>query len=56
VSLARAINDAHAASPYFVEDFVVTQAPLLIRDIDFTQYAFKSRSRNLAHGFQSLTQ
>jgi hypothetical protein len=56
VSLAREINHAHTTAPDLVEDFVIAQAPLLIWHVDFSDYAFKNRSRHLASGFQSLAQ
>src|SRR5215469_5708579 len=54
VTLARAINHAHAAARDLIEDFVITQAPLRIWHIHFGHYAFKSISRD--PGFESLTQ
>src|SRR5206468_7853800 len=52
----RAINYAHATAPDLVEDFVIAQAPLLIRHVDFSDYAFKDRSRHVTSSFQSLAQ
>src|SRR5215472_6462262 len=54
VSLARAINHAHAAPSDLVEDFVIAEVPLRIRHVDFSHYAFESSSR--CSGFQSLAQ
>ena len=56
VSLTRAINHAHAASPDLVEDFVIAQAPLPVRHVDFSDYAFKSRARHVATSRESLAQ
>src|SRR5437773_9241543 len=56
VSLTREINYAHAAAPDLVEDFVIAQAPLLIRHVHFSDYAFKNCSRDLVTSFQSLPQ
>ena len=47
VSLTRTINYAHAAPSDLVEDFVIAQAPLPVRHLDFRNYAFKSRARHL---------
>jgi len=56
VPLAREINYAHAAATDLVEDFVIAQAPLLIRHIHFSDYVFKNCSRDLVTSFQSLAQ
>jgi hypothetical protein len=56
MSLSREINYAHAAAPDLVENFVIAQAPLLIRHVYFSDCAFKSCSRDFVGSFQSLAQ
>src|SRR5437016_1101999 len=54
--LPAAINHAHTAAPDLLQDFVITEMPVLVRDVDFSENAFKSRARYLANSFQALTQ
>src|SRR6476661_8305790 len=56
VSLAREINYAHAAATDLVENFVIAQAPLLIRHVHLGDCTFKNCSRHLVPSFQSLPQ
>ena len=56
MSLPREINYAHAAATDLVEDFVIAQAPLLIRHVHFGDCTFKNCSRDLVASFQSLAQ
>jgi hypothetical protein len=54
--LAGAINDTHAAPSDLVEDFVIAQAPLPVRDVDFIEDVFESRLRHPGNGFQTRAQ
>src|SRR6266487_1583231 len=56
VSLAGAINHAHAAARDLVEDFVIAQVPLRIRHVGFSEDAFIICSRHPASSSQSLAQ
>jgi hypothetical protein len=37
MALTRAIDDAHAAAADLLEDFVIAEAPVLVRQIHFRQ-------------------
>src|SRR5262245_15649719 len=54
VSLARAVNHAHAAASDLVKDFVIAEVPLRIRHFHFSHDVFEIRSRY--SGFESLAQ
>src|SRR5947199_111039 len=56
MSLARQINYAHAAATDFVENFVIAQAPLLIRHVHFADCSSTNCSRDLGTSFHSLAE
>jgi hypothetical protein len=56
MSLAREIDYAHAAAPDLVEDFIIAQAPLLIRHVHFGDRAFKNCSGDFVTSFQAIAQ
>lgn len=54
VSLLGPINYAHAPAPDLLENFVITQAPFLVRQVYFREDAFKNLARRFPCGFQSF--
>src|SRR6266480_1712031 len=54
--LSRTINDSHAATPDFLQNFVMTQAPHLVGHVCFREDAFERFTGLLAFGFKSLAQ
>src|SRR6266571_3775032 len=56
VLLARAINHSHAAAPDFLQDFVMTKAPLLVGNVCFREDTFERFTGRLAFSFKSFAQ
>jgi hypothetical protein len=54
--LARAINYSHPAATNFLQNFVMTEAPLGIGHVVFYEHTLERFTRPLPFGFKSLTQ
>src|SRR5882724_7791857 len=56
VLLSRAINHSHAATPDFLQDFVMPEAPFVVGHVVFCEDPFECFAGYLAFGFKSLAQ
>src|SRR5262245_20208035 len=56
VLLPCSVNHSHAAAADFLQNFVVTEAPLCVPHIGFYEDVFKGFARGFAFGFKSLAQ
>src|SRR6266566_5148725 len=54
--LPRAINHSHATAPDFLQNFVMTKAPLLVGHVRFREDALERLARRFAFSFKSLAQ
>src|SRR6266542_3618935 len=56
VLLSCAINHSHAAAPDLLQNFVMTEAPLLVGHVCFREDIFERFAGRLAFGFESFAQ
>src|SRR6266511_5471678 len=56
VLLTRAINHSHTATSDFLQDFVMTEAPLFVGHVRFRKDAFERFPGGLPFSFKSLAQ
>src|SRR6266498_9451 len=56
VLLTSAINHSHASASDFLQDFVMTEAPLRVGHVCFREDTFERFTGRLAFGFKALAQ
>src|SRR4029077_9193420 len=56
VLLSRPINYSHSATPDFLQDFIMTEAPVVIGYVVFCEDPFERFTGHLAFGFKSRAQ